>query len=347
MNQDNRHGDSFESPNQNNQTNQQPRLCEELEFLIPAHSIGATDYNEAVHINAQLPQCPQTAEALAEYGALATRLLYSASPARAPREIADRLRTSIGIGVERTTAPQTRRTRPALLRRSFPQRSKGIQNRPLEPLPPAMANYQLRKEVATPTLSTAPIAAAKSEPEEAKRPPSWYFGWTLATAAVLALLIINIILLTQNQELMRQSQTLAEQNQQLVEQQEAINHTLAQQNRALILLSAEEPQEVEIFDPSGESTAKADILWNTSLGIAVVYVRDFPECEAGMKYQLWLTKNGERSSGGLFSVDASGMGLLVVTLEDSLDTYDAIGITPEPALGSPGPTSPPIVRGEL
>ncbi|MEZ4617292.1 MAG: anti-sigma factor [Caldilineaceae bacterium] len=147
------------------------------------------------------------------------------------------------------------------------------------------------------------------------------------------LIVVNIALLVQNRQLYLQLETLGA--------------ALTQQNQALILLAAEEPQEIEIFDPAGATTAKADILWNNSLGIAVVYVRDFPQCEAGMKYQLWLTKDGQRTSGGLFSVDASGMGLLVVPLDHSLDAYDLIGITPEPASGSPGPTSPPVVRGEL
>jgi hypothetical protein len=30
-----------------------------------------------------------------------------------------------------------------------------------------------------------------------------------------------------------------------------------------------------------------------------------------------------------------------------MGTFDSIGITPEPAAGSPGPTSPPVVRGVL
>jgi hypothetical protein len=30
-----------------------------------------------------------------------------------------------------------------------------------------------------------------------------------------------------------------------------------------------------------------------------------------------------------------------------LDNFDGMGITPEPAGGSPGPTAPPVVRAQL
>jgi len=331
-------------------TNQQSRFCDEIEAAIPAHGLGATDPEEAANINARLAHCPQAADELAAFSALATRMLYGAPPVEAPQHIADRLRAAIA-----TSTPQPTRTtnqlRPAFLRRTPSPRLPGqAHNRPLV-LPPAMADFRLEgTDGSVPVAATLPAKPSKPSSEVSNkqgRSTSQYFGWVLATAAAVALLVANVALIVQNQRLVEQSQALAAQNQQMLAHQEVLSHSLAQQNQALILLAAEEPQEIEIFDPSGESTAKADILWNNSLGIAVVYVRDFPQCESGMKYQLWLTKNGERYSGGLFSVDTSGMGLLVVPLEDALDTYDVIGITSEPATGSPGPTSPPIVRGEL
>lgn len=197
-------------------------------------------------------------------------------------------------------------------------------------LPAAMAMYQLQSEQ-MPMPAASAVKPTNATSASLRNP--WHFGRFLATAAVLALVFMNMALLTQNQELQRAQQNFS-------------TH-LAQQNQALILLAAEEPQEIEIFDPNGTSRAKADILWNEDLGIAVVYVRNFPQCDPGMKYQIWLTKDGQRRSGGLFSVDSSGMGLLVMPVEHSIDLYDSIGITPEPDGGSPGPTAPPVVRGDI
>ena len=162
---------------------------------------------------------------------------------------------------------------------------------------------------------------------------SWSFSYLAAVAASLVLLVLNGAFLVQNRQLQARQRELA--------------HDLAQQNRALILLSAEEPEEVELFDPDGATAAQADVLWNTSLGIAVVYVRAFPESKPDQAYQLWLNQGETKTSGGLFQVDASGMGLLVFSLPQPLDAYDSIGITPEPQTGSPRPTAPPVVRGPI
>jgi anti-sigma-K factor RskA len=312
---------------------QQPQHCDEIDPAIPAHSIGATDPDEAAQINALLAECPRSAAELAAYSQLATRLLYSATPATAPRSIAARLQGAIGAQAVPSSVASKRPMRPRspLLRRPTP-RSTPVKRPPkrVAPLPAAMANYALQPDDQLAHKGQQPPIGLTTTP---KQPRRWYFGRALATAAATLLLVLNGALLWQNQQLQSQQASLAT--------------DLAEQNQALILLAAEEPQEIEIFDPEGLSTARADILWNNSLRLAVVYVRDFPQCESGMKYQLWLTKNGERRSGGLFSVDASGMGLLVVPLEQSIDAYDVIGITPEPAGGSPGPTAPPIVRGEI
>ncbi len=166
-----------------------------------------------------------------------------------------------------------------------------------------------------------------------KKNSRWSFSYLTTVAATLLLLALNGTFLVQNRQLQTRQTELA--------------NDLAQQNRALILLSAEAPEEVELFDPDGTTAAQADILWNTSLGIAVVYVRAFPASQPDQAYQIWLNQGDRKTSAGLFQVDDSGMGLLVFPLQQSLDLYDSIGITPEPQTGSPGPTAPPVVRGPV
>ncbi|HYG57992.1 MAG TPA: anti-sigma factor [Symbiobacteriaceae bacterium] len=58
-----------------------------------------------------------------------------------------------------------------------------------------------------------------------------------------------------------------------------------------------------------------------------------PPLESGQAYQLWLIKDGQRRSGGVFVVDASGTGGVATWLPDRAE-FDALGITREPdALG--------------
>lgn len=360
--------------------------CAEILPELAAYSIGASDPATAALIESRLADCPDAASELLLYQQLAERLLYSVPGAQPSAAVEAQLRTLVAATDRQhpaqhplrkrsglsTRAPQLRRravspptspTEQAPVRtaasvssspftRRRASRPNATQRPPRRqgtmPLPASMAMYQLDATDSDSTYASIARAtpqgdtgrAATASRRNATLANPWHFGRFLATAAMLALVFLNMALLVQNQRLEREQFSLA---QALTQQMQA----LAQQNQALILLAAEEPQEVEIFSPDGTSTAKADILWNNQLGIAVVYVRDFPQCEAGMKYQLWLTKDGKRRSGGLFSVDSSGMGLLVVPLEQSIDLYDTIGITPEPDGGSPGPTAPPVVRGEL
>lgn len=71
------------------------------------------------------------------------------------------------------------------------------------------------------------------------------------------------------------------------------------------------------------------------------------DLEPSKTYQLWLIRDGQRSSGGTFQVDAEGYGSLWVSSELPLTTFNAFGVTIEPAGGSPGPTGERVLGGEL
>ena len=68
---------------------------------------------------------------------------------------------------------------------------------------------------------------------------------------------------------------------------------------------------------------------------------------ANQQYQLWLIKDGKRTSGGVFSVSEDGYGALVVDSPLPLVDYDGFGITVEPRGGSPRPTGPRVLGGSL
>jgi anti-sigma-K factor RskA len=81
--------------------------------------------------------------------------------------------------------------------------------------------------------------------------------------------------------------------------------------------------------------------------LALLCVYGMPALPPDKTYQLWLTKDGKRDSGGLFRVTQDGFGLLVVRPERPLSEYSAVGVTVEPAGGSPGPTSPRVLGASL
>jgi anti-sigma-K factor RskA len=69
--------------------------------------------------------------------------------------------------------------------------------------------------------------------------------------------------------------------------------------------------------------------------------------DADHQYQLWLIKDGQRSSGGVFSVNPDGYTSIQVYSPQPLSQYQAVGITVEPAGGSPLPTGAKVLGGNI
>jgi len=67
-------------------------------------------------------------------------------------------------------------------------------------------------------------------------------------------------------------------------------------------------------------------------------VDQLPQLTSDQQYQLWLIKDGDRTSGAVFSVDDEGYRGLQIESTQPLQDFDTFGITIEPAGGSPGPT---------
>ncbi len=74
-----------------------------------------------------------------------------------------------------------------------------------------------------------------------------------------------------------------------------------------------------------------------------VIVEQLPPLDEAHQYQLWLIKDGERTSGGVFSVGRAGYGSMYVRSPEPLVSYTGFGVTVEPAGGSPGPTGEKVL----
>jgi anti-sigma-K factor RskA len=76
-------------------------------------------------------------------------------------------------------------------------------------------------------------------------------------------------------------------------------------------------------------------------------VEQLPVLDESQQYQLWLIKDGQRTSGGAFSVNKNGYGSLEVWSRQPLGSFGSFGITIEPFGGSPGPTGDKVLGGDL
>ncbi len=81
--------------------------------------------------------------------------------------------------------------------------------------------------------------------------------------------------------------------------------------------------------------------------VALLCVYDLPLLPQEKTYQVWLITGQQRVSGGTFQVAGDGYGILLIRSPRLLREYDALGITVEPAGGSPGPTTPRVLGTEL
>jgi anti-sigma-K factor RskA len=79
----------------------------------------------------------------------------------------------------------------------------------------------------------------------------------------------------------------------------------------------------------------------------VLVVDRMPPLAPGQEYQLWLERDGQSTSGGVFPVDESGYRGVRIAAPLSLLEYTAVRVTIEPAGGSAAPTGEQILGGSL
>jgi anti-sigma-K factor RskA len=79
----------------------------------------------------------------------------------------------------------------------------------------------------------------------------------------------------------------------------------------------------------------------------VLAVNGLPPLDPAHQYQLWLVKDAERRSAGVFSVDDDGYGALLLLVPGDFGDFRSFGISVEPWGGSPVPTGTKVMGGAL
>jgi len=245
---------------------------------------------------------------------------------------------------------------------------------PVPPSPSVKANLMARVQ-ADERARTTQIAPAKAWPEaqkrRAERPSSPQLSWwdrlrqslaipVLAGTAALAAIVLFIWAVSLNQQvnqLQDQVADLTSDTSVLVENMaalEADNDQLRVRNEALqqqlqtqadILASYQAPgaTTLALGDLTGENPAAAATLTVAPEGGAATFVAsNLPPLSANQVYQLWIIRGDLPLSAGIFSVDENGRVTLPVDAALAA-TYDAVGVSIEPAGGSETPTPDQII----
>lgn len=95
------------------------------------------------------------------------------------------------------------------------------------------------------------------------------------------------------------------------------------------------------------SPATGFVLISASGDDGALVVDGLPPLGEDQQYQLWLIRDGKRTSGAVFSTDEKNYGGTRIRAPRPLLDYSSVGITIEPTGGSPQPTGKKVLGGPL
>lgn len=207
--------------------------------------------------------------------------------------------------------------------------------------------------VAPPTASPrAPNRSARqARPTRGPTLRDFFFGRALGFAVLLVLLGgFGLWRLWQQSDALRTQvaalQTTTAALQATLEATQGENQVLRQELAARdeTLAQFRQPGAVTIAigDATGQHpTAAGTLTMNPATGEAALTVANLPPPDEGTTYQAWLIVGGAPVSAGTFDVDAAGQGHHIMPATPG--TFEAIGVSLEPAGGSQQPTPGQIV----
>ena len=133
-----------------------------------------------------------------------------------------------------------------------------------------------------------------------------------------------------------------------------LHDTLAKQSHSLEQIIANLPKSppstvitVSIKGTNVEPGIHGQLIADPKEQSAVLIVSGLPKLEANKTYQVWLGSGGSLVSAGLLSIDENGQGVVIVTSNESIGSFNQLGISVEPEGGSPQPTGDIVVFSDI
>jgi len=204
--------------------------------------------------------------------------------------------------------------------------------------PPRRVKAELMARVASDAEGRARASSQSQPSRRVTRFENFFrtFGFTAAAIAAIWIIVLSIQVSRLQSEISNLNSRLAAQSESL----DQIIANLPQTNQANVITVSLKGTEVQpqvqgqlIVDPDSQS--------------AVLVISGLPQLEAGRTYQVWLINGGAPISAGLLKVDENGQGVFIVNSEESIGSFDNLGISVEPEGGSEQPTGDIVVLSEL
>jgi anti-sigma-K factor RskA len=162
------------------------------------------------------------------------------------------------------------------------------------------------------------------------------FSLGAAVLAILWAVILNIQLSQLRTEVSRLGDALVAQSNSLQQINQTLSQTPAVQTVTISLKGTDVRPQAQgqlIADPNSQS--------------AVLVITGLGALEPGKTYQVWLIDSSGPKSAGLLSVDTKGQAVLIVSSDETIGSFQSLGISVEPQGGSPQPTGEIVVLSDL
>jgi anti-sigma-K factor RskA len=184
------------------------------------------------------------------------------------------------------------------------------------------------------------ISVAPNQPSSHRR-SRWenlfrVFSLGAAALAVLWAFLLNAQVAGLRSEVVALRQELAAQS-----------NSIEQINAALPQLAESEIMSVSLTGTEVQPQAKGQLIAAPDSQSAILVITNLTPLQTGRTYQVWLIEGDTPQSAGLLRVDETGQGVLVLTSNADIGSFDALGISIEPGEGSPLPTGEIVVLGSL
>ncbi|MBX3014945.1 MAG: anti-sigma factor [Caldilineaceae bacterium] len=306
---------------------------EQVVELLPAYTLGALEPEEMLAVDDYLEQ-QRALLARVERLDLATSQLAYGAPS-APLSPQLKLNLMAQVRPEATVLPPSTSVTQAM---PSPRTSASVADTPRNPLLASRAQPPLptvgRRPAIRPSLPVRPA------------PRRYHFGWAAAAVmAVAALFIIWIDIGTQRQVGQLQAE-LANRDgaiNQLYQQIQTMEEQLQQDQAQLAFFS--NPAQVVPLTGTDNAPNAGGVFYQSDER-ALVVLHGLPPLPAEQTYQLWLIPaEGAPAPAGLLSIQSAAINRLQVTLPANALAYSMIGISIEPASGSPAPTGDIVITG--
>ena len=178
--------------------------------------------------------------------------------------------------------------------------------------------------------------------EERQRRPPWYERWSPAIS--LASLVAAIAALLWGASLQAQLGSTQRQLAETSGQFERVRNSYG----AVVRVLGSPQTRVRELEPTEAAPAAEGKLWvDQASGQGMLMARDLPRLPEGQTYQVWLSGGGNRVSAGFLRPSDEDVYYVVLQAPGKLTDYERLGVTREPAGGSPGPTGPRVIGGQI